>query len=361
MKKLILSIIFAAMLLTSTAITVSAQTDNPLIECDSTYYKVGDTIGIEGSGFTPNSAVEIQIVKDGEIVFSTSVNATSEGTLPPDLSWNSTSAAEGTYTVRVLEGGETVAETKFGLITNLDNSEFVPGDVIEILGGGAEPNSTLNITITIDGYEYNVSVVVDENGEFKIAAYLPENLTTSLYNVSLMINGTLAAAYSFTVNASSYAKILRLNQSIAKLLDEVSGLNSTILQSLIAKLKNAVKKLNQALQYASENRTKLASNMLKAARNILKAFIHEVKAQENHHLTAANASKLLDKAQKEIDRINGLIQKALGDDKDHQPKKLNHGHSKEQKTKLKKGWEKHPPKGKFHDKNNGLSKKNKKR
>jgi len=48
--------------------------------------------------------------------------------------------------------------------------------------------------------------------------------------------------------------------------------------------------------------------MLKAARNILKAFTQEVGAQEKH-LAAANASKLMKEAQKQINQINGLIQK----------------------------------------------------
>ncbi|MEM2549831.1 MAG: hypothetical protein QW689_05360, partial [Nitrososphaerota archaeon] len=91
------------------------------------------------------------------------------------------------------------------------------------------------------------------------------------------------------------------------LLGNVSGINASIVDSLVAKLRNAKMKVESAEELLAEGKMHVARNMLRAARNMLTAFIHEVRAQRGKHLDEATADSLISAAQGLIMRIEYLM------------------------------------------------------
>lgn len=191
-------------------------------------------------------------------------------------------------------------------MVEINKLEFMPNDLVIVVGGGAEPYGKVTITIVTDSnIVFNVSVTADENGEFNATIQLPFNITTGDYSVEVYIVSKAVPDIMFQVfvNATVSNMINVTASELEELVSLVSGMNVSINQSLLAKLMNALKKLEQAETHLLSNQTHVAWNMLKAAKNILKALLHEVQAQGRKHLDDENAAYLNSSVQEIIGKI----------------------------------------------------------
>jgi len=300
-----LAILMTIIYLSSVSIP-AVLAEGQMISTEERIYSVGDVIAFSGAGLEPGAEYLLQIYHGDLLVQSIEFNATSEGSPPASLSWNSSSSEPGTYTVKLLDSeGSVVAESTFGLV-EINKLEFMPNDLVIVVGGGAEPYGKVTITIVTDSnIVFNVSVTADENGEFNATIQLPFNITTGDYSVEVYIVSKAAPDIMFQVfvNATVSNMINVTASELEELISLVSGMNVSINQSLLAKLKNALKKLEQAETHLLSNQTHVAWNMLKAAKNILKALLHEIQAQGGKHLDDENAAYLNSSVQEIIGKI----------------------------------------------------------
>jgi len=307
-----LTILMAIMYLSSVSIP-AVLADDQMITTEKRIYSVGDIITFSGAGLEPGAEHLLQIYHVDLLVQSIEFNATSEGSPPPNLSWNSSSSDPGTYTVKLLDlNGNVVTESTFGLV-EINKLEFMPNDLVIVIGGGAEPYGKVNITIVTDSnIVFNISVTADENGEFNATIQLPFNITTGDYSVKVYIVSEAVPDITFQVfvNATASNMIHVTVSELEELISLVSGMNVPINQSLLAKLKNALKKLEQVETHLLSNQTHVAQNMLKAARNILKALLHEIQAQSGKQLNDENATFLNSSVQEIIGKIE-VIESSL--------------------------------------------------
>ncbi len=279
-------------------------------------YAVGDVILFPLSGLTIGENYNLTIYRGGQ-VYSIEFNAVYE---EMNISWESSSSDPGTYVVMLLDSEDNVISScTFGLV-EINKLEFMPRDQIIIRGGGAEPNSAVNIVILLDSKTLlNVSAIADENGEFDATVQLPFNITTGSYTVEVYVTGGMAPDVSFQVFVNAtVSNMMNVTASRLKsLIDLLSGMNLTIGQSLLAKLQNSLKKIEQAEEHLLANQTHVAGNMLNAAGNILNALLNEVRAQSGKNLdndTAAYMNSTIREAIKELEMAQSKLDKHPGKD-----------------------------------------------
>ena len=300
-----ITILMMALCLISSSLP-NALGEGQTISTEKRFYVVGEAVNFSGSGLNPDTEYLIQIYHDGLLIRLIEFNSTSGGSLPADLYWNSSSSEPGTYTVELLDSeGNVVGETIFGLV-EINKLEFMPEDLITIIGGGTEPYSLVNITIVTDSnIVFNVSVTTDENGEFNVTISLPFNITTGDYSVEIYILSETAPDITFHifVNATAINMMNVTASELEDLINLVSEINITIRQSLLAKLQNALKKIEQAELHLLSNRTHVSKNMLKAAENILNALLNEIRAQSGKHLDNETAAYINSSIQKVVNKL----------------------------------------------------------
>ncbi len=292
------------------------------VYAEKSVHVVGDVVKFFGGGLNPDMDYSIEILHNGVILYTLTFNSTSDGSLPADVNWDSSSGDPGTYLVRLLDSmGNVVAESIFGLV-EVSGSKFMPRDSVTVAGGGATPNSTVNILITGEsGVIFNVSVTADENGEFNTTIKLPFNITTGNYSIGIQVlapSEVYEVIFPIFINATAGNMMNVTSAELRDILASISGLNTTIRQSLLAKLQNALKKLEQAEWHLLNNQTHVAKNMLNAAGNILHALLNEVRAQSGKHLDNQTAAYMNSSVQGLINKLEVMKSKL------NSPPKNNH-------------------------------------
>ncbi len=275
-------------------VMVFAQEAEATLNTDKDLYLVGDAVGFNASGLAPGSEYVLLILYHDSLVYSLEFNSTSDGSLPSGIQWNSTFNLPGTYTVKLVDAdGNLVSEGIFGLV-EVNRYEFLPQESIVISGGGLNPNSIIVITVSDGILIFNGSVTTDKYGEFQVVIPIPFNITYGSYNVVIYSEGAdPKLAFTVFVNSTVANQVNVIGVDLSSIIDVVQGLNTTIQQSILAKLENALKKIEQAEHYILLNRTHVARNMLNAAENMLNACVNELNAQNSKHIDNDTASNLI--------------------------------------------------------------------
>lgn len=300
-------------------VVVFAQGAEATLDTDKDLYFVGDTVRFNAGGLAPDSEYVLLVLYHDSLVYSLEFNSTSDGSLPSDIQWNSTSSSPGTYTVKLVDAdGKLVSENVFGLV-EVNKYEFLPQDSIVITGGGLNPNSTILVTVSDDILIFNGSVTTDEYGEFQVVISIPFNTTYGSYNVVIYSEGAEPKlVFTVFINSTVANQLNVVGMDLSLIIDVVLGINTTIQQSILAKLENALKKIEQAEHYILLNRTHVARNMLNAAENILNACVNELNAQHGKHIENDTASSLISSIQNLMNNIEvskSNISKSAGREK----------------------------------------------
>ena len=300
-------------------VVVFAQGAEATLDTDKDLYLVGDTVRFNAGGLAPNSEYVLLVLYHDSLVYSLEFNSTSDGSLPSDIQWNSTSSSPGTYTVKLVDAdGKLVSENIFGLV-EVNKYEFLPQDSIVITGGGLNPNSTILVTVSDDILIFNGSVTTDEYGEFQVVIPIPFNTKYGSYNVVIYSEGAEPKlVFTVFINSTVANQLNVVGMDLSLIIDVVLGINTTIQQSILAKLENALKKIEQAEHYILLNRTHVARNMLNAAENILNACVNELNAQNGKHIENDTASSLISSIQNLMNNIEvskSNISKSAGREK----------------------------------------------
>lgn len=300
-------------------VVVFAEGAEATLDTDKDLYLVGDTVGFNAGGLAPDSEYVLIILYHDSLVYSLEFNSTSDGSLPSDIRWNSTSSSPGTYTVKLVDvEGNPVSESIFGLV-EVNKYEFLPQESIVINGGGLNPNSIILVTVSDGILIFNGSVTTDEYGEFQVVISIPFNTTYGSYNVVISSEGAEPKlVFTVFVNSTFTNQLNVVGGDLSSIIEFVQGLNTTIQQSILAKLENALKKIEQAEHYLLLNRTHVARNMLNAAENILNACVNELNAQSGKHIENDTASNLISSIRNLMNNIEvskSNISKSLGREK----------------------------------------------
>ena len=304
---------------------IAAQESQPTLTTDRDFYLAGDIVRFNASGLQPNSNYTLKVLYHGSIVYSIEFNSTSDGSIPLEIYWNSTSNPSGTYVVQLLDAeGGVVAGDIFGLI-QVNKYEFLPEESIVIMGGGVESNSIVVIIVSDGSIIFNGSVTADENGEFQVIVPIPFNTTYGSYQIMIYSRGIEFGpdlVFNIFINSTLSNLIDIIGVDLATLIEVVSEINVTIQQSILAKLQNALKKIEQARHHLLLNRSHVAWNMLNAAENILNACINEVNAQSGKHLDNETAASINISLQEVMNKLEAT---KLSLDKPHGGQKQSNG------------------------------------
>ncbi|MCL7403683.1 MAG: hypothetical protein LZ172_04980 [Thaumarchaeota archaeon] len=303
---------------------IAAQESQPTLTTDRDFYLAGDIVRFNASGLQPNSNYTLQVLYHDSVVYSIEFNSTSEGSIPLEIYWNSTSNPSGTYVVQLLDAEGVVAGEIFGLV-QVNKYEFLPEESIVIMGGGVEPNSIVVIIVSDGSIIFNGSVTADENGEFQVIVPIPFNTTYGSYQIMIYSRGIEFGpdlVFNIFVNSTLSNLIDIMGVDLATLIEVVSEINVTIQQSILAKLLNALKKIEQAEHHLLLNRSHVAWNMLNAAENILNACINEVNAQSGKHLDNETAASINISLQEVMNKLEAT---KLSLDKPHGGQKQSNG------------------------------------
>lgn len=303
---------------------IAAQESQPTLTTDRDFYLAGDIVRFNASGLQPNSNYTLQVLYHDSVVYSIEFNSTSEGSIPLEIYWNSTSNPSGTYVVQLLDAEGVVAGEIFGLV-QVNKYEFLPEESIVIIGGGVEPNSIVVIIVSDGSIIFNGSVTADENGEFQVIVPIPFNTTYGSYQIMIYSRGIEFGpdlVFNIFVNSTLSNLIDIMGVDLATLIEVVSEINVTIQQSILAKLLNALKKIEQAEHHLLLNRSHVAWNMLNAAENILNACINEVNAQSGKHLDNETAASINISLQEVMNKLEAT---KLSLDKPHGGQKQSNG------------------------------------
>ncbi|MCL7384135.1 MAG: hypothetical protein LZ174_07595 [Thaumarchaeota archaeon] len=303
---------------------IAAQESQPTLTTDRDFYLAGDIVRFNASGLQPNSNYTLQVLYHDSVVYSIEFNSTSDGSIPLEIYWNSTSNPSGTYVVQLLDAEGGVAGEIFGLV-QVNKYEFLPEESIVIMGGGVEPNSIVVIIVSDGSIIFNGSVTADENGEFQVIVPIPFNTTYGSYQIMIYSRGIEFGpdlVFNIFVNSTLSNLIDIMGVDLATLIEVVSEINVTIQQSILAKLLNALKKIEQAEHHLLLNRSHVAWNMLNAAENILNACINEVNAQSGKHLDNETAASINISLQEVMNKLEAT---KLSLDKPHGGQKQSNG------------------------------------
>jgi len=274
---------------------IAAQELQPTLTTDGDFYLTGDIVRFNASGLQPDLNYTLQVLYHDSEVYSIEFSSTSNGSIPPEICWNSTSNPSGTYVVQLLdtEGG-VVAGDIFGLV-EVNKYEFLPEESIIIMGGGVEPYSTVVIIVSDSSIIFNGSVTADENGEFQVIVPIPFNTTYGSYQIMIYSSGLgpgSGLTFNIFVNSTLSNLVDIIGVDLARLIESISEINVTIQQSILAKLQNALKKIEQAEHHLLLNQPHVAGNMINAAENILSACINEINAQNGKHIGNETAASI---------------------------------------------------------------------
>ncbi|MFC6507454.1 choice-of-anchor G family protein [Promicromonospora citrea] len=166
----------------STPITVEGPADGPTIVVDPAEARASEDVTVTGTGYTPDSTVDLTIVNpDGGVLYTAGdIPTGAEGsfeyvvTLPSD-------SYPLDYLVTGTDAEGLTAETSLVVLPleptlTVDPSEAYPGDEVTVTGAGYTPSSTVDLTIVNGGggVLYTASgIPTDEEGGFVQVVTLP--------------------------------------------------------------------------------------------------------------------------------------------------------------------------------------------
>jgi len=304
---------------------IAAQESQPTLTTDRGFYLAGGIVRFSASGLQPDLNYTLQVLYHDSEVYSIEFSSTSNGSIPPEICWNSTSNPSGTYVVQLLDAeGSVVAGDIFGLV-EVNKYEFLPEESIIIMGGGVEPYSTVVIIVSDSSIIFNGSVTADGNGEFQVIVPIPFNTTYGSYQIMIYSSGLgpgSSLTFNIFVNSTLSNLVDIIGVDLARLIEATSQINVTIQQSILAKLQNALKKIEQAEYHLLLNQPRVAGNMINAAENILSACINEINAQSGKHIGNETAASINLSLQEIINRLESAKSSL---DKPHGKQKQSNG------------------------------------
>ncbi|MFJ4230500.1 choice-of-anchor G family protein [Cellulosimicrobium cellulans] len=178
-----------------TPLTVGAAAIEPTITVDPTTANPGDEVTVDGTGYTPDATVTIEI-RDG----SGTVIATVED-VPTDGDGNFTTpitvpagTTPGSYTVVGIDDTtSTEAETPLGVggvgvsepTVTVDPTTANPGDEVTVTGEGWPPSTTVTVELVDEDGDVvaTVDVETDDEGSFTTPITVPDDATPGDYTV----------------------------------------------------------------------------------------------------------------------------------------------------------------------------------
>ncbi len=295
-------ILIVAMIFSSIGLAQEA----PTISTDKSIYKIGETVQFILTGLEPNQTYMIEILR-GEASVTTITFTTDEGGLPTsDASWNTGEAGTGTYKYVLRSNGNELGYGGFGIV-GINKEEFSADEEIVVSGGGAVPGATVSAALMNDSSSLaTASTAANDAGEFSLSLAIPYDTPNGTYRVVVDVSGVVIT-FEVRVETTASELLGSTDLMFEELLTNVSGINASIVNSLLSKLMNARDKVEAAEELLADGKIHVARNMLKATRNKLKAFIHEVMAQRGKHIDEATADSLIQAAERLIERINYLL------------------------------------------------------
>ncbi|MEM3488211.1 MAG: hypothetical protein QXO75_00900 [Nitrososphaerota archaeon] len=309
-EKPAMCIIFAVLMFSSLllASVVQAQEEQPVtVTSDKEVYKHGDTVAFTFSGLGPNQTYQLEISRKGIAVHTVEIITNSDGNPTEDVVWSTGDAEPGTYNyVLKNNSGEELGRGTLGIV-GINKERFSADEEILISGGGAVAGEEVTAELRNDSTVLaTTSVSSDSDGEFSLSIKIPYDAANGTYAVVVNVSGNVIT-FSIEIETTSSQLLENTELIFDDLLGNVSGINASIVDSLVAKLRNAKMKVESAEELLAEGKMHVARNMLRAARNMLTAFIHEVRAQRGKHLDEATADSLISAAQGLIMRIEYLM------------------------------------------------------
>ncbi|MEM3040445.1 MAG: hypothetical protein QXG97_00275 [Nitrososphaerota archaeon] len=309
-EKPAMCIIFAVLMFSSLllASVVQAQEEQPVtVTSDKEVYKHGDTVAFTFSGLGPNQTYQLEISRKGIAVHTVEIITNSDGNPTEDVVWSTGDAEPGTYNyVLKNNSGEELGRGTLGIV-GINKERFSADEEILISGGGAVAGEEVTAELRNDSTVLaTASVSSDSDGEFSLSIKIPYDAANGTYAVVVNVSGNVIT-FSIEIETTSSQLLENTELIFDDLLGNVSGINASIVDSLVAKLRNAKMKVESAEELLAEGKMHVARNMLRAARNMLTAFIHEVRAQRGKHLDEATADSLISAAQGLIMRIEYLM------------------------------------------------------
>jgi len=286
------------------SITLAQETST--VSSDKSIYKLGETVRFSlPSELDSNQTYYLVISRKGETVYEIVITTDSEGEPTGEATWGSAGAEPGTYDYALkTSNGQELGGGSLGIV-GINKEVFAAEETIVVIGGGASGEVTA--VLRNDSSVLAVSSAPpDMYGEFSLGIVIPYDTPNGTYSVVVEVSGTVIV-FGITIETTSSTLIINTELLFDELLNTTSGINASIVNSLVAKLKNAKMKVEVAEELLAEGRTHVARNMLRAARNMLSAFIHEVMAQRGKHLDEATADGLIAAAQQLIQRIDYLM------------------------------------------------------
>jgi hypothetical protein len=287
-------------------LSITLAQDASTVSSDKSIYKLGETVKFSlPSKLDPNQTYYLMISRKGETVHQIEITTDGEGNPVGEASWSTDSVEPGTYSyvLKTSSGGELGGGT-LGVV-GINKGVFAAEETIVVTGGGAtgEVAAALRNDSSVIA---TGSAHPDEYGEFSLSIAIPYDTPNGTYSVVVEVSGA-EIVFEVKIETTSSTLITNTELLIDELLSNTSGINASIVNSLVAKLKNAKMKVEAAEELLAEGRTHLARNTLRAARNMLSAFIHEVMAQRGKHLDEAAADGLIAAARQLIRRIDYLM------------------------------------------------------
>ncbi len=309
-EKPAMCIIFAVLMFSSLllASVVQAQEEQPVtVTSDKEVYKHGDTVAFTFSGLGPNQTYQLEISRKGIAVHTVEIITNSDGNPTEDVVWSTGDAEPGTYNYVIKNNsGEELGRGTLGIV-GINKERFSADEEILISGGGAVAGEEVTAELRNDSTVLaTTSVSSDSDGEFSLSIKIPYDAANGTYAVVVNVSGNVIT-FSIEIETTSSQLLENTELIFDDLLGNVSGINASIVDSLVAKLRNAKMKVESAEELLAEGKMHVARNMLRAARNMLTAFIHEVRAQRGKHLDEATADSLISAAQGLIMRIEYLM------------------------------------------------------
>ncbi|WP_264032366.1 choice-of-anchor G family protein [Cellulosimicrobium sp. SH8] len=178
-----------------TPLTVEAAAIEPTITVDPTTANPGDEVTVDGTGYTPDATVTVEIrdgsgtviatvedvPTDGDGSFTTPITVP-EGTTPGDytvVGIDDTTSTEAEAPLAV--GGVGVSEPT----VTVDPTTASPGDEVTVTGEGWPPSTTVTVELVDEDGDIvaTVDVETDEEGSFATPITVPEDATPGDYTV----------------------------------------------------------------------------------------------------------------------------------------------------------------------------------
>ncbi|MFE7506938.1 choice-of-anchor G family protein [Promicromonospora sp. NPDC057488] len=169
-------------------LTVEGAGDGPTITVEPAEAHASEDVTVTGTGYTPDSTVDLEIVSDLGVLYTAGAIPTDEEggfehvvTLPAD-------SYPTDYIVTGTDAEDLTANTDLVVLPleptlTVEPSEAFPGDEVTVTGAGYTPDSTVNLEIARDlDFLYTADdIPTDAEGGFEYVVTLPEDSAPTGY------------------------------------------------------------------------------------------------------------------------------------------------------------------------------------